>query len=70
LTPVERDDGGRLPLIVDLKIPMIGLIKRKAQKVIVDAALKELDRRVARVRAAGPDADRGDSAPPSSSDDR
>lgn len=40
-------------LAVDLKIPMIGMIKRKAEKVIVDTALKELDRRVAHVRSAG-----------------
>jgi ribosome-associated toxin RatA of RatAB toxin-antitoxin module len=39
-------------LAVDLKIPMIGMIKRKAEKVIVDTALKELDRRVAHVRAS------------------
>jgi hypothetical protein len=51
---------------------MIGLIKRKAEKVIVDTALKELDRRVARVRAAGTNAEGGDSAPgtPSSSEER
>jgi ribosome-associated toxin RatA of RatAB toxin-antitoxin module len=72
LTPAE---GGTTEvayrLTVDLKIPMIGLIKRKAEKVIVDTALKELDRRVARVRAGGTNADRGD-APgnPSSSEDR
>jgi ribosome-associated toxin RatA of RatAB toxin-antitoxin module len=33
-------------LAVDVKIPMIGLIKRKAEKVIVDTALKGLKRRV------------------------
>lgn len=32
-------------LTVDLKIPMIGLLKRKAEKVIVDTALKELKKR-------------------------
>jgi ribosome-associated toxin RatA of RatAB toxin-antitoxin module len=59
-------------LTVDLKIPMIGLIQRKAEKVIVDTALKELDRRVARVRAAGTTAQGNDNAPgtPSSSEDR
>ncbi|MCU1536681.1 MAG: cyclase/dehydrase [Humibacillus sp.] len=31
---------------VDVKIPMIGLLKRKAEKVIVDTALKELKKRV------------------------
>ena len=33
-------------LVVDVKIPMIGLLKRKAEKVIVDTALKELKKRV------------------------
>lgn len=33
-------------LTLDLKIPMIGLMKRKAEKMIIDSALKELKRRV------------------------
>jgi hypothetical protein len=33
-------------LTVDLAIPMIGMIKRKAEKIIMDTALKELKRRV------------------------
>jgi ribosome-associated toxin RatA of RatAB toxin-antitoxin module len=33
-------------LMVDLTIPIIGTIKRKAEKVIVDTALKGLKRRV------------------------
>ena len=33
-------------LTIDLKIPMIGLMKRKAEKVIIDTALKELKKRV------------------------
>ncbi len=33
-------------LTVDLNIPMLGLLKRKAEKVIVDTALKELKKRV------------------------
>ncbi|WP_190817451.1 SRPBCC family protein [Saccharopolyspora pogona] len=33
-------------LAVDLAIPMIGLFKRKAEKMIMDTALKELKRRV------------------------
>jgi len=33
-------------LSVDVAIPMIGMIKRKAEKVVVDTALKELKRRV------------------------
>ncbi len=33
-------------LAVDVKIPMLGMIKRKAEKVIVDTALKGLKKRV------------------------
>ena len=33
-------------LAVDVKIPMIGMIKRKAERVIVDTALKGLKKRV------------------------
>ncbi len=33
-------------LKVDLNIPMLGMLKRKAEKVIVDTALKELKKRV------------------------
>jgi len=33
-------------LAVDVKIPMIGMIKRKAEKVIIDTALKGLKKRV------------------------
>ncbi|MCK2220717.1 SRPBCC family protein [Actinomadura sp. ATCC 31491] len=33
-------------LAVDLSVPMIGMIKRKAEKVIVDTALKGLKKRV------------------------
>lgn len=33
-------------LAVDVKIPMIGMFKRKAEKVIIDTALTELKRRV------------------------
>jgi hypothetical protein len=33
-------------LAVDLAIPMLGMFKRKAEKVIMDTALKELKRRV------------------------
>ncbi|MFC0861076.1 SRPBCC family protein [Sphaerimonospora cavernae] len=33
-------------LAVDLKVPMIGMIKRRAEKVIIDTALKGLRRRV------------------------
>ena len=33
-------------LVVDLAIPMLGMFKRKAEKVIMDVALKELKKRV------------------------
>ena len=39
-------------LAVDVKIPMIGMIKRKAEKVIVDTALKGLRKRVAEISPA------------------
>ncbi|CCQ16147.1 putative uncharacterized protein [Rhodococcus sp. AW25M09] len=45
-----RESGGgtdvTYELTVDLNIPMIGLFKRKAEKVITDTALKELKKRV------------------------
>ncbi|MCD0450978.1 SRPBCC family protein [Actinocorallia sp. API 0066] len=33
-------------LAVDVKIPMIGMIRRKAEKIIIESALKGLKRRV------------------------
>ncbi len=33
-------------LTMDIKMPMIGLLKRKAEKIIIDTALKELKKRV------------------------
>ncbi len=45
----DNKDGGTdvtYELTVDLNIPMIGLFKRKAEKVITDTALKELKKRV------------------------
>jgi ribosome-associated toxin RatA of RatAB toxin-antitoxin module len=41
------DDGTEVTysLTVDLAIPILGLLKRKAEKVIMDTALKELKRR-------------------------
>jgi len=44
----EAGGGTRVTyeLTVDLTIPMIGLFKRKAEKVITDTALKELKKRV------------------------
>ena len=38
-------DGGTeviYELTVDLKVPMLGMLKRKAEKVIVDTALRDL----------------------------
>ena len=48
----ELDDHGdgvtevTYRLAVDISIPMIGMLKRKAEKVIIDTALKELKKRV------------------------
>lgn len=45
----DRADGGTevtYELTVDLNIPMIGMFKRKAEKVITDTALTELKKRV------------------------
>ncbi|MGH3906351.1 MAG: SRPBCC family protein [Pseudonocardiaceae bacterium] len=46
LEPEEESTKVTYSLTVDLAIPMIGLIKRKAEKVILDTALKGLKRRV------------------------
>jgi ribosome-associated toxin RatA of RatAB toxin-antitoxin module len=44
------EKGGRTEvtysITIDLSIPMLGMIKRKAEKVILDTALKELKKRV------------------------
>ncbi|MEU9094552.1 SRPBCC family protein [Streptomyces sp. NPDC087901] len=49
-------DGGRTEvtyrLTVDVKIPMLGMIKRKAEKVIIDRALAGLKKRVESVPKA------------------
>src|ERR1035437_3963519 len=52
-TPVDTapQNGGcgtavRYRLSVDVKIPMLGILKRKAEKVIIETALEELKRRV------------------------
>lgn len=45
----DRGDGATdvvYQLAVDLKMPMLGMIKRKAEKVIIDTALKGLKARV------------------------
>jgi ribosome-associated toxin RatA of RatAB toxin-antitoxin module len=42
-------DGATLvtySLTVDLAIPMLGLLKRKAERIVMDTALKELKKRV------------------------
>jgi hypothetical protein len=38
-------------LSVDLAIPMLGLLKRKAERVVMDTALKELKKRVEAIAA-------------------
>ena len=48
---LSTSDGGAgtevtYSLTVDLAIPMLGMLKRKAEKVILDTALKELKKRV------------------------
>lgn len=47
-------DGARTKvtylLTMDIKLPMIGLMKRKAEKMIIDSALKELKKRVETLR--------------------
>jgi ribosome-associated toxin RatA of RatAB toxin-antitoxin module len=48
-TLVDAGDGSTAVtyrLSVDITIPMLGLMKRKAEKVIIDTALKELKKRV------------------------
>jgi uncharacterized membrane protein len=47
-TLVERDGATEVTyaIAIDLSIPMLGMIKRKAEKVILDTALKELKKRV------------------------
>lgn len=45
---LEYSDSGTAVtyrLSVDVKIPMLGMLKRKAEKVIIDTALKELKKR-------------------------
>jgi ribosome-associated toxin RatA of RatAB toxin-antitoxin module len=47
LRPVgERSTEVTYQLAVELSIPMIGMLKRKAEKVIIDTALKGLKKRV------------------------
>ena len=46
LRPVGGGTEVTYSLAVDVRIPMLGMIKRKAEKVIIDTALKELKKRV------------------------
>jgi hypothetical protein len=46
LSPTGRGTEVTYQLSVDLSIPMIGLIKRKGEKVVIDTALKGLKQRV------------------------
>ena len=47
---VLRDKGGSTEvtysLVLDLSIPLIGMIKRKGEKILIDTALKGLKKRV------------------------
>jgi ribosome-associated toxin RatA of RatAB toxin-antitoxin module len=50
---LSPDGGGTKVLYLltmDIKMPMIGLMKRKAEKIIIDTALKELKKRVESLR--------------------
>lgn len=52
----DKGDGTtavQYTLEVDVKMPMIGMLKRKAEKVIVDTALKGLKARVESLASAG-----------------
>lgn len=51
-TLVARPEGTEVTyqLAVDVKIPMLGMIKRKAEKVIIDRALAGLKKRVEGIR--------------------
>jgi ribosome-associated toxin RatA of RatAB toxin-antitoxin module len=46
LTPTGAQTEVTYNLAVDLAIPMLGMLKRKAEKVIMDTALRELKKRV------------------------
>ena len=46
LTPVAVGTTVTYTLAVDTSLPMIGLLRRKAEKTIVDGALRGLKRRV------------------------
>ncbi len=46
LTPGADGTEVTYSLTVDLAIPMLGMLKRKAERVVMDTALKELKKRV------------------------
>ena len=46
LNPTSGGTEVTYNLAVDLNIPMLGMLKRKAEKVVMDTALKELKKRV------------------------
>jgi hypothetical protein len=46
LAPVGDATSVTYSLSVELNIPMIGMLRRKAEKIIIDTALRELKRRV------------------------
>ena len=46
LEPVGDGTEVTYSLAVDLAVPMLGMLKRKAERVVMDTALKELKRRV------------------------
>jgi ribosome-associated toxin RatA of RatAB toxin-antitoxin module len=56
---VDNSDGTSTvtyTLEVELSMPMLGMFKRKAEKMIMDTALRELKRRVESMPADSPDA--------------
>ena len=46
LAPTADGTHVRYELAVDLRVPMLGMLRRKAEKVIIDTALNELKKRV------------------------
>ncbi|MFL6090848.1 MAG: SRPBCC family protein [Aeromicrobium sp.] len=50
LDPVDGGTRVTYQLAVNVSIPMLGMLKRKAEKVIIDTALKGLKRRVEATR--------------------
>lgn len=46
LEPSAKGTKATYTLAVDVNMPMIGMFRRKAEKTIIDGALKELKRRV------------------------